>query len=367
MTDDLDQLPTFARRAVQELRRLEPPPGLLEAVVREASGTGQRRPWRSAGRGVMALIGAAAAIAVAVFVAPRLHLPGPGATSSGTPSQVDLRLELPAGAEPTSADARRVWLANPTTGRVTRVDAAAGAVTGEVDVNAPSKEPYSFWPVSDGTSVWVAGAADRSVVRIDAESLRVRSRWPIDAVPYRVAPAGDVVWISDFDASRVLELDASTGAVRGTVDVQRPTGIAVTSEAVYVVGYAGTLVVIDPSTRAVTGRHLIASGATDVVAVDGGLLIWGINGRDLERFDIERGTVIASLQGVTGVATLHGNVWVAIQGGSVSQVDATRLNPAATIPLGEVMTDQLVASSDRLWAFAGTNGGAFLYSVRPGP
>ena len=370
MNPNGERLPEPTRRAVEDLRRLVPPGDLLRSVRDEAERTPQRRPWALPLRSALAGVVATAAVLAAVVLLPRLPGPGPGAGSSTVTSPppdgaVDLRIAVPEDAHTGSADAVNVWLGSEASGRVIRYDAATGGLLGEVQVNDPTDESYDLWPVSDGSSVWAAGLTDTSVVRIDIATMGVAARWPIDGIPYRIAPAADAIWISDFDGSRVLEVDASNGRILGTVEVLSPTGIAVTPSAIYVVGYAGDLVVIDSVTRAVVAEHGIAGRATDLLLVDGDLLIWGLDGRLLERFDTTTSTIVATTGDVTAVALLDGQPWAALRDGSVALLDPATLASTLTIPLGDVSTDQLVASSGRLWAYAGTPSGTFLYGIRP--
>jgi hypothetical protein len=363
MHDHRGDLPEAARLVVDDLRRLDPPPALLAAVVRQAAETPQRR--RGQPFGVARLVGAAAlaTFAILALALPRLPIPGSGA---GTPV-VDLRIPVPDGAHTGSADRDSVWLGIEQAGAILRVDARTGEIRGEVRVNEPTDEAYDLWPVSDGRSVWAAGRDDRTLVRLDIASMSVAARWPIDAVPYRVVPAGDTVWVSDFDGGRVLKVDAVAGRVLGAVEVARPTGIAVTPAGVYVVGYVGDLVLIDPATMSATRGLPISGNATDLLPVEGGLLIWGLRGRVLERVDIDVGTVVATKSRVTAVATLEGAPWAALDTGRVARLDPQSLVSTAEVDLGQVRTDQLVASADRLWAYIEAGDGTYLYGIRPAP
>jgi streptogramin lyase len=363
-------LPGPARRAVHDLRRLELPPGLLGAVMREAAETKQRGRWTVLRPRLVVVGTAAATLVVAVLLLPRLSSLGPGTFSPSEPplgGSVELRIRVPDGAHTGSADAGSVWLASEATGHVTRLDATTGEVLGAVQVNDATRDPYNLWPATDGRSVWVAGRDDRSLVRIDIATMTIAARWPIDAIAYRIQPDGDAVWVTDFEAARVLRIDAADGTVLGSVRIASPTGIASTPDRVYVVGYGGELVVIDPASMAVVTRHAIAGRATDLAVIDGDLFIWGIQGRVLERFDTLSATVGATKPDVTAVATLGGQPWVALRGGLLARVDPRALSSLAVVPLGQVEADQLIASSDRLWAYAQSADGTFVVAVRPSP
>ena len=371
---DLGDLPESTRRTIEELRRVQPPQDLVAAVVRQAGATPQRRSWRQGAVFRLAGVGAAAAavLLVALAVLPGLRVPGPG-TSATSPSPlpvagtIGVRVAVPDGAIPGSADERSVWIGHPASGRVLRVDAVTGQAIREIQVNGATTEPYDLSPVTDGESVWVAGFEDRSVVRIDIASLQVTARWPIDAVPYRILPAGDVLWVTDFDGGRVLRIDSSDGTVLGTIAIGRPTGVAVSGASVWVVDYVGNLYEIDPSTDTVLDRLDVEGEASDIAVVGDGLLIWGLRGRDLERLDMTNRSISARLPGVTGMALLDGVPWAAVRPAAVVRLDAERLVPLAGVALGDAATDQLVAGGGRLWVYASGAAGAEIIAIDPDP
>ena len=195
--------------------------------------------------------------------------------------------------------------------------------------------------------------------------MQVTARWPIDAVPYRILPAGDVLWVTDFDGGRVLRIDSSEGTVLGTIDIGRPTGVAVLGASVWVVDYVGNLYEIDRATDTVLERLDVAGQASDIAAIGDDLLVWGLRGRELERFDTTSRSIVARLPDVTGVALLDGAPWAAVAGGMVVRLDVDRLVPTALIQLGDVTTDQLVAGGGRLWVYAADTAGAEIISLVP--
>jgi hypothetical protein len=379
-----DELPDPAREVVEDLRRVEPPDGLMESVMAEVERTPQERGLRLSWLPVASAVAVSIAVVVlAVLAVGRIReagsSPSPTTTASTTPVQatpapigdlpvsgiVEGRTPLPEGAYPASADATFVWLGSESSGEVLAVEALTGEIAGRVQVNAPTTEPYNLWPISDGTSVWTAGRDDRSLVRIDIGSMATAVRWPIDAIPYRIAPAGSSIWVTDFDGGRVLEVSAESGEVLTTIGLARATGIAVTPEAVWVASYIGQLARIDPASKLVTATYPIASDATDVYAVDDQLWIVGIKGRRLERFDTARGVVAAWTESVSAVSFVDGGPWAAVPGGVVALKPVT-LERTGAVPLPDVAMDQMVAAGGRLWAWGAASDGTFLYRIRPG-
>jgi hypothetical protein len=316
------------------------------------------------------LIGAAtAALVVALSILPRVFPLGPGSASGSVPTggRVELRIDVPDGAHTGSADADSVWLGVERTGQVLRLDAVTGAFLGDVTVNQPTSDPYELWPASDGTFVWASGRDDRSLVRIDRGSMSVTARWAIDAVPYRVLPAGGAVWISDFDGGRVLEINAEDGTILGTISIPRATGLALAGSRLWVADYVGDLYEVNAAAHSVIARHDIASQATDLLVAGNNVYVWGLGGRRLDRFDAAAGAVAASRSGITAVANLRGDLWGAMDVGALARLDGANLAPLAAVPLGAVTTDQLVASADQLWAYAQAGDRTYIDAVRPTP
>lgn len=365
-----DRLPEAAQRAISDLRRMAPPPDLLRSVVDEVRATPQRRRLLGFGAGPVLLGVAAAALLLSVVVLPRLPALLPGATGpSGLPigGATEVRVPVARGAHPASADAQSIWLGDEGTGGVIRLDAATGVTVGRIQVNEPTSEPYDLWPATDGALVWAAGRDDLSLVRIEIASMQATARWPIDAVAYRILPAGDVVWVSDFDGGRVLKIDATDGRVLGSVAIGRPTGLAMSGRALWVADFVGDVYEVDPVGLAVVERYDIASRATDLLVDDRSLLVWGIDPRPLERFDTDARAVVASQAGITAAAMVRDQLWGAWDIGAMARLDRSTLGFVAAAPLGPGATDQLVASGDRLWAYRGAEDGTFIEAVRPLP
>lgn len=374
-----EQLPEFAHRAIEAIRGNEPPDDLLRSVMAQAQATKQVGRLRLPGLPLVArMAGALVVLVLVVSVLPRVLQPAP-TPSPGPPIQaapadigqlpvvgaIESRVAVPPDAYPGSADSSAVWLANEPTGEILRFDVERGQIAERVRVAAPTEVPYDLWPVSDGSSVWVSGRDDQSVVRLDIESMQVADRWPIGGVPYRIAPAGPVVWVTDLDRDRVLQVRAGSGEILTTTEVPDATGIAVSGSAVWVAGYRGDLVRIDAVDGTITARHRIATDATDARVLGDQLWISGINGRRLERFDTTRGVLAAMTEDVTAFAFLDDHVWAAVSDGALVTLDPQTLAWTGAVPLGDVTTDQLVAGAGRLWAYGAAANETFLFGVRP--
>ena len=373
------ELPEPARRAIDELRRVGPPEDLLRSVLDAAGRSPQQRSWRGQW---LRLASVAAAAALVVLIAgvglgPLGNVgttPAPSAspTATRTPSLDDLpsagRVEreivVPDGAHPASALDREVWLADPERGQVLVVDTIGLEVTATIPIDPPGSGAPDLWPAVDAESGWVAGGSDRTLVRIDRATMTVQDRFAVDAEAYRIAPAPDAVWLTDFSGGEVLKVDRETGMVLARVDFPDATGIAVAGDDVWVTSYSGRVARIDSVAATLVEIGLFAPDATDLHVEDGDLWIAGINGRRLERVDPATGEVVASYGPAGSIAFLDGQVWTSAEGGLI-RLDPETLRPIGAVPLPGVGTDQLVATDAGLWAFGDTEAGTRLVVVRP--
>ena len=129
-----------------------------------------------------------------------------------------------------------LWVSNERTGSVTRVDPA----TNQVVVTIPTVGGPAGIAVSPG-AVWVAneghlGLSDGVLSRIDPATNQVVATTPVGKGPLFIAVGGGSVWVALTGESSVVQVNASTGAVRGRVAVVGPSlGIAATDHAAWAV------------------------------------------------------------------------------------------------------------------------------------
>jgi YVTN family beta-propeller protein len=179
-----------------------------------------------------------------------------------------------------AADGRTVWIA-PSSGLLTRLDAATGRVVKRVD---PSSSPSSIAIGAGG--VWVADGGANSVTRIDPTGLQTPI--PVGNGPTAVATGAGGVWVVDSLDNAVVRIDPGTRAVTGTIPVGRSPGdVAVGAGSVWVANSGdGTVSRINPATGKVTS----------VIAVGGS---------------------------PQGIAIAHGRVWVTVDEQTPAPSDAS--------------------------------------------
>jgi DNA-binding beta-propeller fold protein YncE len=123
-----------------------------------------------------------------------------------------------------------LWLPLDGSGEVARVDTRTGAVLARIPVGDPSRgelhsDPHAAAATDDG--VWVTNADDRSLVLIDPATDAEVRRIALDVTPYALAIDGRRAWVASFEDSTVILVDLAAGKRLAAADVASPTGIAV--------------------------------------------------------------------------------------------------------------------------------------------
>jgi streptogramin lyase len=273
-------------------------------------------------------------------------------------------IALEPGGYPAAGGAASVWIANDRTGELQRLDLASKTMGAPITINPPTTEPYNLGAALDGSSLWVAGFQDRSLVLVDANRLALTRRIPISAVPYRIASDEGEVWLTDFDGSQVLQVDPADGSILRRIDLLRPTGIAIAPDAVWVATYEGRLVRLDRRDGTILDRSPIAEDATDLQLQDGDVWITGIHDRRLERYDPDRDAIVAWTDGVTALAFIDDVPWVATTRAAVVRLDPGSLRWTGAVQVAAEL-DQMVAEGGNLWVVGTRDGEQVLFRVRP--
>jgi YVTN family beta-propeller protein len=143
-----------------------------------------------------------------------------------------------------------VWVADPLSGSVTRVDPGSGKASKVI----PVARDVAGIAVGLG-SVWVANATDGRVYRIDPSTNRVAQQIPVGTGIDSVVVGAGSVWVSNYKSGSVARIDPARGQVVGTVPVDSVTDIAYGSDTLW----------------AVTGSHSgLANLFVDIYRIDPG-------------------------------------------------------------------------------------------------
>jgi YVTN family beta-propeller protein len=371
--DALEAFRAARERLVEELG-LEPGPELYELqrrILQHDPTLGERRrvvvPASRARRmllGVAALALAGVITAAFVFSSAAPHARGAslaGANgllgmSGGSGAIVTAtRLTGAPGAVATAAGS--VWVADPGSGTVTRIDPGSGLVVERLDIGG---DPGSI--VSGGGAIWVASTVGATVVRIDPTSEMVTQTITLGGLnPDAIAFGSGQLWVADSSARAVFEIDPTTGSVTRTVALDlRPSAVALAGGGLWVAGYdTGTVEKLDPRSGRTVAVVRVGDGPVALGFHAGAL--WVANSLDatVSRIDLHtlavRGTVPVG-SGPSALAIDMGSVWVANQySGTLSKIDPGRDRVVRTVNVGGQPTS-LTAGMGRLWAGVGASG-----------
>ncbi len=147
-----------------------------------------------------------------------------------------------------------VWVSNPRTGKVLRVDPEEGVIA-EISVGG---SPGAI--VSGGGRIWVADEDGAGITAIDAKTghLVQRGLEP-HAAPLRLATGAGGLWVSSASTGAVRRIDLGTMAVGSPIPAGRgPAGITVGHGLVWVANSrGGTVSRVDPSLHTVIGAPIL--------------------------------------------------------------------------------------------------------------
>lgn len=226
-----------------------------------------------------------------------------------------------------------VWVTDDERHVVHAIDARTGdRATRAYDVD---RNPVGV--ASTRGAIWVAHASG-SVVRMDARTGRRGKTTEIGRPLTCIAASGDRVWVCDFNAKLVVEIDARTSEVARLYAV--PDGVvrvAVAGTFLWVTGEENTATRLDLRTRRV-GPAVDVGGGPIGLAYDG-RTIWVANSDDgtVSRLDARSGRRIGPPirvgKGPIGVAVLDGTVYVANQ----DDLTVTRIDASSGRVLGEAL------------------------------
>jgi len=170
------------------------------------------------------------------------------AALAGSSPQVLAR--IPTGDSPGAATAAygAVWVTNDGTGTLARIDPRTNRVTRRVRL-----KPGVFSVTHGFGALWVVNYKRNTLTRVDPSTSRTRSV-RVGAVPDGLLAAYGRVWVSAWEAGRLVEVDPrSLKVVRRTKIGARPSGLRAAAGAVWVgFGRSATAVArVDPRTHRV--------------------------------------------------------------------------------------------------------------------
>ena len=169
----------------------------------------------------------------------------------------------PGGPAAIAARGNAVWVA-PSSGLLTRLDAATGRPVQPVDPNA---SPAGV-DVGDG-AVWVTDDQANNVTRVDPTGLPTAIA--VGNGPTGIAVGEGGVWAADSLDNKVTRIDPDSRSVTYTIPVGRsPSGVAVGAGSVWVANNGdGTVTRIDPRTDRVLATIPVGGSPQAIMVADG--------------------------------------------------------------------------------------------------
>jgi len=204
------------------------------------------------------------------------------------------------------ADVGSVWVAAPTTGTISRIDARTGALL--ATFTAP--QAVDDIVVADG-SLWVASfdpyrcsgnSCFSRLTRISTHTNQVTARLAVDT-PTGLASAYGSLWVVNHRAAKVTRLDPRTGKAVAVIDVrlphegtfEGPEKVRAGLGSLWVTQPAQDVVTrIDPRTNRVVARVRFPRNAEPVALAFGAGSLWAAGPKQLFRVDPRTNRVVAS-------------------------------------------------------------------------
>jgi YVTN family beta-propeller protein len=249
-----------------------------------------------------------------------------------------------------------LWVTEPATGVVVRVDPQRRAPTATIPVGtSPSR-----LLVADG-QVWVLDRADGTVSRIDPTTDTVAQTILVGGDPSDLVLRAGSLWVASRHNGTVTRIDPLTGRTQQVVRTGGdPSGLAAAAGAVWVADdQAGTVARIDPFTGAVTNKVRIGDAPSALAATAGG--VWVLDPLDatVSRIDPEHAAVAATIPLGGAPASLiqaGDRVWVSDPlHGTLEGIDPLRGVLASTISLAG-RPAALAAAGSGLWVAEDAGG-----------
>jgi DNA-binding beta-propeller fold protein YncE/predicted Ser/Thr protein kinase len=234
------------------------------------------------------------------------------------------KTRLGKGASGVTIGAGSVWVSNPRTGTILRID-AAGHVSARLHLGG---SPGAI--VSGGGRIWAADEEGAGVTVIDARKARiVRRGLAPHAAPLRLAVGAGGLWTSSATTGTVRRIDLGTLAVGPPILAGRgPAGVTVGHGLVWVANSRSTTVTrIDPSTHTILGDPIEVGEQPG--GIDAGTeAVWVASAANdsVTRLDLSGGDPIGDPIGVGpkpgAVVVGPEAVWVANNGdGTVTRIE----------------------------------------------
>jgi len=198
-----------------------------------------------------------------------------------------------------------------------------------------------IFALGQGGSGSGANVAPNSLAVIDAHSNRVVGAVAVGVRPSAVATGEDSIWVANLDDKTVSRVDPQTLSLQRNISLtSTPTGLAIGFGSVWVLnGTAGNISRVDPGSDQVVATKGVTQGSAGGSATVGAGSVWVVYSNALiARVDPTAGRVLATgFAGTTPTAIAFGagSVWVANSlDNTVSRILPTTVSAFATQSVG---------------------------------
>ena len=216
-----------------------------------------------------------------------------------------------------------------------------------------------FWPTMiaavSGSTVWVACKEESKLVPVDAETGAAGEAVETGVPLIAVLSAFDSLWALDIGGT-IYRLDPESGEIRSQIETGagKPYNLWEGAGSIWTVDDGtGDVIRISPDTEQVVATIAVGDGPADLVF--SGTDAWVANHRDLKLVHIDTETnkakTLATLKGTGAperLALLDGSLWVTGRGTGLLQIDPADGRILQTVNL-DVSGIDVVAANDALW------------------
>jgi YVTN family beta-propeller protein len=214
---------------------------------------------------------------------------------------------------------------------------------------------------SGGTQTTPSMLAGDSVDAVSPTGGGIRAVVPLGTVPLSLAAGDGAVWVANYEAGTVSQINTSTRAVVDTIPVgSLPTGIAIGAGMVWVADNTGESVSrIDPVADRVVQTIPIGSPPNGIAVGEGSVWVADTDSRTLTRVNSVTGAVLETIPlgfDATDVAAGLGAVWVSdIVDDRVLRIDPDTDQVSQTIGVGNG-PDAIAVDDGSVWVANSLDG-----------
>jgi YVTN family beta-propeller protein len=198
-----------------------------------------------------------------------------------------------------------------------KLDPTSNTVGKAIDLSEPADAHVTALATDD--AVWVALPDLKAVARVDPAAGTVGDFISVGVAPFAMAIDGNDLWVTSDESGVVLRIDLPSGRVVSSIDVDRPTGIAVGAGSVWVTEHElDNVTRIDPATNKRVKDIVVGDGPGSIAFSDDTVWVQNTFGGTLSRIDPATDTEVAQVDLHTGgafaVEARPGAVWVTTSG-----------------------------------------------------